>query len=360
MSLSLRKATSFFGAFLLLGAVTLIAGAGCGGTTVVPPGTVDWKACTGPGQCELALKGCCAPCGAPAVTDMDGVHREHVDDHRQAVCPEPMPCPKCATGFEPNLAAFCENKACAALDVREHSISNCEGDADCQLRYAGCCEACGGAPEALIALNKTELQTYAQQVCAPDQDCPACAPIYPEGYAAVCNAKKHCEVKLVQGLCPTDAPEGGSPCTAEGLACTYGSDPRPSCRMSATCTAGTWLVLAVKCAGLPGPGEQGCPMTKDVNGDCMSDGLLCDMGGGAICACGMCAGGGPCSVTPHWACAGAPPNPELCPPVLPNLGAHPCTESEAGCIYGVCGTIASAGRVCDQGVWKDQPVACPE
>ncbi len=358
MRASLRKATSFLGAFALLGSLALIAAAGCGGTTVVPPGTPSFQSCTGPGQCTLSFKGCCAPCGAPTLDDVQGVNREHTDEFFKFTCPEPVPCPKCALGLEPNLAAFCENKACKALDVRTDPVSACATDADCQLRYAGCCEGCGGGVEGLIALSTNELQTYTQQVCAPDTACPACAPQYPEGFAALCGADKHCAVKQVQQLCPAESPEGGSACTAPNLACSYGTDPRPGCRMSATCVDGSWQVVAAKCKGLSAPGMDGCPATKDASGDCPTEGLLCDMGGGAICACGSCVGG-PCSMTPHWGCQGSPPNPELCPAVLPNLGAHPCTSSATPCVYGVCGTATSAGRICKAGVWQDDPVACP-
>jgi len=51
--------------------------------------------------------------------------------------------------------------------------------------------------------------------------------------------------------CPADISQIGTwPCT-EGLTCEYGTDPRPNCRPSATCTNGIWTVLQAKCTQLP-------------------------------------------------------------------------------------------------------------
>ncbi|MFO0762234.1 MAG: hypothetical protein U0359_37690 [Byssovorax sp.] len=357
MTLIARKTGARFAVLAFLGALGPALAPGCGGNTTVPPGAPDWQSCTGPGQCTLAGNACCSPCGGPELADLDGVNREKLDVHFKAVCPDPVPCPKCAIFLEPNFAAFCVSDACKALDVRTSAVSACEADADCQLRYTGCCEACGGTPEGLIALNKASLSTYAQQVCAPDQDCPACAPIYPAEYSAVCNASKHCEVKQGPAPCPDESPASGSACTVADQVCTYGTDPRQSCRTIATCTGGSWQILAPKCKGLSGPGMDGCPLMPDATGDCPTEGLLCDMGEGALCACGSCVGG-PCSVTAHWGCVSAPADPG-CPPVLPDIGAHPCT-GDVTCVYGVCGTPTSAGRVCEVGVWRDSPVACPQ
>ena len=51
--------------------------------------------------------------------------------------------------------------------------------------------------------------------------------------------------------CPADVSQiTGWPCT-EGLTCEYGTDPRPSCRDSATCTNGSWTESAARCVALP-------------------------------------------------------------------------------------------------------------
>ena len=203
---TMGKLASILGALGLLGGAGLTAGAGCG--TAVDPGTPEFTACTGPGQCELAAKTCCGTCGVPTLADLTGVNREKRPALQQELCSEdPGPCPDCAEGIAPNLAAFCVEgtanadprptlkSTCAAIDVRTDAVSACATDADCRLRYTGCCEACGEVPELLLAVSQTGAADYQKQVCAPDIVCGKCAVQYPAGFKAVCNAStKHCEV----------------------------------------------------------------------------------------------------------------------------------------------------------------------
>jgi hypothetical protein len=334
---------------------------GSGGSDAGSDGGSDgapaWSTCDGPGTCTLAGVGCCAPCGKPTIDDVEAVSRDPamLDAFRASTCGDPHPaCPKCATAIEPNLAAFCTDARCRKLDVREDDVSACATDADCALRYASCCEPCVADPYDLVAVRKDQLAAFRDQLCAPGSSCPACVAAYPTDLVAACGPSGHCEVRP-GGACPADAPAQGAACSLDGLACEYGLDVRTSCRTHATCTGGAWQVAIAGCPPLPGPGQAGCPAQPDAQGTCASDGLVCDLGGGAVCACGACLG--PCSTEPRWVCA-SPPTTPGCPSVAPALGSA-CDADALVCVYGVCGTSTSAGRRCASGRWQDEPVACP-
>ena len=373
MMLQLPKVPVLFGVVGLFAGLSLITAAGCGsvvGTTGGGGGTgtgtgggsavggaSSWAACTAPGQCELAGKGCCGVCGTPQITDVNGVNRTQGPAYQADNCPGPIaPCPACASQINPNLAAFCVQTTCTPIDVRTDDVSACTTDADCRLRYSDCCESCGAAsPELVIALSQSGASTYTSQVCMPDQGCDKCLAAYPASLKAVCGASKHCAVVPVVG-CPAVQPQGQTMCSTEGLACEYGDDIRPGCRPRAECTGGLWSVFLVKCPPLSGPGQNGCPSTVATTGDCMPEGLTCDLGMGDSCVCGSCTGG-PCSITPHWGCASPPGG--GCPATLPLLGSV-CMLAGQSCVYGTCGASTSAGRVCSGGLWADQPIACPQ
>jgi hypothetical protein len=331
------------------------AGPGC---RVVgpPPPPPDWAACDGPGQCLALETGCCGVCGAPTLADVAGVNAERIDAFFADTCRDPNPiCPDCASMLEPNLVGFCLAAECRAVDVRLDPLSACAADDDCMLRAPGCCEACAPSPWELVAIAVARAGDYRDLVCPADAGCPACAPIYPPGWAAACGASGHCAV-VERPVCPADPPGYGESCTSEGLACEYGLDLRVGCRTHATCTAGVWELAISGCPPMPGPGEDGCPPVPPAGGLCASDGLVCDMGGGTVCACAQCAGG-PCTLDPRWTCAGPPGTPG-CPAVAPPLGSA-CVETGLACIYGVCSTSTSAGRRCSDAAWRDEPVMCP-
>jgi hypothetical protein len=356
MKIYRARITPLLLAFGFLGVAGALAAVGCGSVETQPPASSGWQACTVAGQCLLSIKGCCGPCGPAPLSAFAGTNRAQQAAFQHDNCPSPTPCPKCATGLSPDFAAFCESKACTPIDVRRHPVSACATDADCRLRFAGCCEDCNSSPDQIIALSMTGADRYKQEACAPSEACSHCLAQYPAGLSAICGADKHCAVAQAPP-CPADPPQGGAACADPSLDCEYGQDPRPACRMHATCAAGAWLVMEAKCAGLSGPGQDGCPTQPNVTGACPKEGLLCDLGGGALCACGMCAGG-PCSNMPHWSCA-SPPGAAGCPAVLPDLGASCSLAEGTQCVYGVCGSEASGGRVCQGGSWKDEPVACP-
>ncbi len=329
--------------------------AGCDAWWVPPPAT-SWDDCTGPGQCVALQTGCCGVCGAPTLADVTGVNAERIERFRADTCRDPDPvCPECASMDEPNLVAFCVAEECTAIDVRLDELSACTADSDCMLRDPACCESCRPVPETLVALATAHALEYRLAICPPDAACPACWPIYPAGWEAVCGADGHCAVAERAG-CPDALPAYGAACTGEGLVCEYGLDLRPGCRTHATCESGLWTIAISGCPPLPGPGEDGCPLVPPAGGLCASDGLLCDMGGGTVCACAQCAGG-PCTLDPRWVCA-RPPTTPGCPAVAPALGTD-CAGEGLLCVYGVCGTMTSAGRLCQGGDWQDDPIACP-
>src|SRR6185295_2815545 len=122
-------------------ALALAGPVGCGASDPGSPdaggggdGSVDWGSCEVSSDCVLAANSCCGGCGAPTLDDVDAVNRGRVDQHRQDVCPAPVPCPLCAQAQNPNLIASCEAGSCAALDVTELSVSSCTSDDQCRLR----------------------------------------------------------------------------------------------------------------------------------------------------------------------------------------------------------------------------------
>lgn len=157
----------------------------------------DWAACTLTSQCTLAANTCCGPCGAPELTDLDGVNMSRLDDHRMEVCPDPDPiCPGCPTALNPYLIVTCDAMRCEPVDTRREDFTTCSADTDCRVRVRECCE-CGGTtdPFALIAIRSDAEPAYAAVACDPGTGCPECAPVYPAEARAVCRMG-HCEVAI--------------------------------------------------------------------------------------------------------------------------------------------------------------------
>ena len=146
--------------------------------------------------------------------------------------------------------------------------------------------------------------------------------------------------------CPSDISQINSwPCT-EGLTCQYGTDPRPECHPSATCTGGAWTVTQSTCAALP---PVTCPTTRDAatGQACPTQGAYCSYGD-LTCSCTNCSTGpvALCTGSPTWHCA-APNADATCPEGMPLLGTA-CTTEGKTCTY-ACGT--GNGRICKQGAW---------
>jgi hypothetical protein len=216
-----RPLLRFASALALLVLLAPLALVACGTRTIDPAGdvldgaTVDAKAdsagdtpstsYTSCGSftgsetsCTLTTPGCCGGCGTPALGDYVAVASNKLSEYRTSVCPDPgaVACPGCAVQENPNFQAICRTGGCVAVDVSKDQLSACTTNADCQLRYAACCEPCDAPATGLIAIARSQSAAYAQAVCDPAADCMGCAgPVaYPSGKRAVCNATKHCSV----------------------------------------------------------------------------------------------------------------------------------------------------------------------
>lgn len=174
-------------------------GAGGGTTTGTTTGTGnDFTSCDGPGQCVLAVPGCCSGCGVPEVGDFAAVNSAKLDAYHTSVCPEETPCPACEGGINPNLFAYCDAGKCVAADVRTHAVSACATSADCHLRVgAGCCEGCGPVSESDLTVTSNAVPGLEALVCGPNAGCPECAPQYPPDVAPSCGGDGHCELVLL-------------------------------------------------------------------------------------------------------------------------------------------------------------------
>lgn len=161
----------------------------------------DFTACDGPGQCTLVTVECCPPCGMPELPDVLAVHVDQGMAYKDYTCPDPVDCPACATGYNPHLFAYCDTAAgkCVAADTRTHAVSACTSDDQCVLRNGTeCCENCN-------ELQVSEITSVAfvadpslmELVCAPDNACPPCAPIYPADVTTACGDDGHCRVLVI-------------------------------------------------------------------------------------------------------------------------------------------------------------------
>lgn len=165
------------------------------------PDPVACPRCADNSECELALDRCCGPCGEPTLDDFDAINGEYREEHREAVCPEPEPCPECASQPNPALGATCEDSLCRGFDVRTMDLSACTADDDCRLRVTECCE-CGGdtSPASLIAIRADANAEYQSLVCDVETGCAGCAPVYPtDEVEAHCADDGHCDVRRLDG-----------------------------------------------------------------------------------------------------------------------------------------------------------------
>ena len=157
----------------------------------------SWAACTVPSECTLAANGCCAPCGAPELIDVDGVAISGIDAHRLEVCPVPTPCPRCPSSPNPWLFSTCGGGMCQALDLHLLSLTECTLDSDCRLRARDCCE-CGADLSFynLVAIRSDAEVGFSALVCDPATACPECLPDYASsGSSAHCTAGR-CTVTM--------------------------------------------------------------------------------------------------------------------------------------------------------------------
>jgi hypothetical protein len=158
---------------------------GTGGASGGDAGT-DWSACTGAGQCELAMKCCaCGILGLDQLTPINSAKRDAFN--RQSCGPNPLPCPPCVGVIEPHLMARCESGRCRGFDIRsDPTYTKCGSDQECVLRKGlGCCQC--GAPGEWVAVSRAGDMLIGGETCGPGSVCPACIPTPPSGTSAVCR-----------------------------------------------------------------------------------------------------------------------------------------------------------------------------
>jgi hypothetical protein len=162
--------------------------------------------------------------------------------------------------------------------------------------------------------------------------------------------------------CPDTPPNAGDPCSVHNTGsfpradCTFGDDPRPFCRIGATCSQGQWQIVMPdpKCSQPPLPAA--CSATPPTAGDACSDSTLeCWYPDGAHCACSPCMGGSEyphCELIdpPEWAC-GTPD--KACPIPLPQAG-EPCSTPDL-----FCGPSCEDPIRCENGIWIYGSIMCP-
>jgi hypothetical protein len=166
-------------------------------------GSVDLTSCTGPGKCSLVPKTCCGnPCGAPTPATYESVTKGSEGAHHNLVCgSSPPECPAygCPAPLpEASVMALCRGTTlrCEAVDIREDPVSACATDDDCVLHYSSCCQPCEAPLTDLVALAKTQIESFRKYVCVGDEVCSKCMTYYPAGMTAYCEpATKHCGVK---------------------------------------------------------------------------------------------------------------------------------------------------------------------
>lgn len=179
-----------------------------------------------------------------------------------------------------------------------------------------------------------------------------------EGGRAGASAGSAGMVSDIDTVCPVATPTAGKACRP-GLSCSYGSDPRPSCRSRFSCgEAGRWSGVAPAAC----PPVTDCSMTPSgfpiVGKECKTIGESCSFDGmqsGTIqCACGFCGTDATCPMSMRsWQCAGPPAAP--CPEELPNEGQ--ACAIEKSCSYGVqC--QGGVEMTCDGKLWSQSATGC--
>ncbi len=164
--------------------------------------------------------------------------------------------------------------------------------------------------------------------------------------------------------CPASPPGSGDACSIESgtgfvaADCSWGDDPRPTCRVTALCSNGAWSVNQppADCTTTPAR-PAACPSSEAAaTGACDDPTLSCWYDDGAICSCSSCQGGSeyPLCQTidpPVWACT-APDT--ACPSPLPQAGAT-CDAPDTL----DCGPSCELPIHCQNGVWKYGQAMCP-
>jgi hypothetical protein len=152
----------------------------------------DWQACTQTSDCVLEINDCCGWCGTGTVADVDAVNSMRIDEHAMAVCPAPIPCPRCATGpLDPQVVAVCQSMRCTAIDLGTSASTECTVASDCEAAYGNCC-GCSGTDDEVIAVSTAAGRPAIDALFCAGGSCPLdCAERTPPGWGATCDAG-HC------------------------------------------------------------------------------------------------------------------------------------------------------------------------
>ncbi|HMJ54826.1 MAG TPA: hypothetical protein VK540_22250 [Polyangiaceae bacterium] len=171
---------------------TTVGGTGGSGTTGGSGGaggTIDpeLSSCTGPGQCELALKTCCS-CETLRLDQLEPINAAKRDAFKKQVCgPAPLPCPPCLPTIDPHFMARCESGRCRGFDIRsDPTYTKCGTSSECVLRKGLACCVCN-APGDWVAVSRVGDMILTGETCAAASVCPGCVPVPPDGYSAVCR-----------------------------------------------------------------------------------------------------------------------------------------------------------------------------
>lgn len=161
-------------------------------TTVDVGPQPSWNSCSVTSDCGLVSMGCCSPCGSPTLDQLDPINLTQRDAHFMDVCPAPTPCPRCATGTNPNLVATCRLAHCTGVDISMTALSACTADTDCVIRYANCCSCSGDASQ--VVSVRVDAESAVEQLLCDGGACPLdCAPRMDPGFHAVCDpTTRHC------------------------------------------------------------------------------------------------------------------------------------------------------------------------
>jgi hypothetical protein len=174
----------------------------------------------------------------------------------------------------------------------------------------------------------------------------------------VCDGLGTCRDALDVTCSPCEAapPPDGNACEYSGLACEYDEGLVVACRVRSTCTPSGWSTVDPGCSSSPAQDPACPPATPSGNCNEAADPAIC-IYGDIVCGCTNCLGG-PCGGQAQWVCGAVPASP--CPPVAPKLG-EPCyVGAGTMCTYGDCAVGGtSAGRLCQNGFWLDEPINCP-
>jgi hypothetical protein len=141
---------------------------------------------------------------------------------------------------------------------------------------------------------------------------------------------------------------------AGAFLCTYGTDPRPSCRVSYQCLNQHFTRTTPGCPPLKSCFTDVMPLPV-IGKACNPLGDFCTWDTGLTCSCTPCTGTS-CSASSTWNCAPAAATP--CPTTAPNAG-EPCDASgPSDCIYGACGIASRVITHCKNGVWSWELSSC--